>query len=455
MKIVLLNLSLNRYNPSMELKHLTTNPNPESFLEHLTQRGLVHDETPTLKAYLKSCNETGEVPKIYAGFDPSSDSLQVGNLLAILLLRRAQLHGVQPYVLLGGATGLIGDPSGKKEERTILDKDVASQNITKIRAQLEKFVDFTPGRTQAKIVNNFDWFKDIHFLDFLRDVGKYITVNYMIAKDSVKLRMETGISYAEFGYMLVQGYDFLHLFEKESCKIQVGGSDQWGNMTTGLELIRKKHGKEAYAISSPLLTDAAGNKFGKSEGGAIYLDAGKTTPYKFYQFWLNQPDSEIPKLLRMMTLLSDASIEETDRGSQAAPERRIGQRVLCQELTTLVHGNKTMLAVEAASRVLFSKDKAALAELDDHSLEMLSREVPSAHLGAKELELSILDLLVNSNLCASKGEAKRHLKSGAVTMNREKVTDENFKMSMSHLQRGKFALLGIGKANLHLLLLKH
>lgn len=430
-------------------RFLQANSNPFSFFEHLRARGLVQDHTPLLLDYLKSCHTAGMTPKIYCGFDPSAASLQVGNLQSALLLRRAQLHGLQPIILLGGATGQIGDPSGKKEERELKAKDEVVSNLAKIKAQLASVIDTSPGPYQAKFVNNHDWFENFRFLDFLRDVGKHISVNYMLAKDSVKIRLETGISYAEFGYMLVQGYDFLHLFEKEDCRLQVGGSDQWGNMTTGMELIRRKHGKEAYALSSPLLTDSAGNKFGKSEKGAIFLDATMTSPFRFYQFWLQQADADVPKLLRALTLLKDQYIAELEEQIRTAPEARSAQRVLAHELTRLVHGEATALASENASRVLFSKDPKTLDALGEKGLELLAQEVPSSRLSEPT---GILDLLVQTKLCASKGEAKRHVKSGAVSINREKVSDEGMKVELSAFGARNVILLGLGKSNLHLLL---
>lgn len=428
---------------------LKANENPLSFFEHLKKRGLLQDHTPHLEGYLKACQESGKVPKAYIGFDPSSASLQVGNLMQAMMLRRAQLHGVQPVVLLGGATGLIGDPSGKKEERNLLDQSVAHFNLEKQKAQLAKLIDFSPGKYQAKFVNNYDWFKDFRFLDFLRDVGKHLTVNYMIAKDSVKIRMETGISYAEFGYMLVQGYDFLHLFEHEDCSIQMGGSDQWGNVTTGLELIRRKHGKDAHALSTPLMTDAAGNKLGKTEKGAIYLDPEITSPFKFYQFWLGQADADAPKLLKFLTLLKDEYIESLEQKMASDPAGRAAQKVLAHELTRLVHGEPAALASENASRVLFSKDPKVLDSLSEQGLALLAQEVPSTKLNA---DCGILDLLHLTKLCASKGEARRHVKSGAVTLNREKVTDENLLVTNTSFGNHKVILLGVGKGNLHLVL---
>jgi len=430
---------------------LKANENPYSFFEHLKKRGLVQDNTPHLEDYLKSCHTSGKVPKVYIGFDPSGESLQVGNLMQAMMLRRAQLHGVQPLVLLGGATGQIGDPSGKKEERVLLDKSVLQFNTGQIRAQLENLIDFDAGKYSAKFVNNQDWFENFSFLDFLRDVGKHLTVNYMIAKDSVKIRMETGISYAEFGYMLVQGYDFLHLFEHEDCAIQMGGSDQWGNVTTGLELIRRKHGKEAHALSTPLMVDAAGNKLGKTEKGAIYLDPKLTSPFKFYQFWLGQADVDAPKFLRYLTLLKDEYIESLEQKMAADAASRAAQKVLAHELTRLVHGEPAALASENASRVLFSKDPKVLDSLSSDGLKLLAQEVPSTVLGAEET-ISLLDLLVKTGLATSKGEAKRSVKANSVTMNREKVTDEGFVVSSVAFGHHKVILLGVGKSNLHLVL---
>jgi tyrosyl-tRNA synthetase len=428
---------------------LKPNDNPQSFLAHLRLRGLVQDHTPGLEEYLKACAASGKVPRVYIGFDPSANSLQIGNLMQAMMLRRAQLHGVQPLVLLGGATGLIGDPSGKKEERNLLDPSVLQFNLEKCKAQLAKLIDFSPGKYQARFVNNYDWFRNFGFLDFLRDVGKHLTVNYMIAKDSVKIRMETGISYAEFGYMLVQGYDFLHLFENEDCAIQMGGSDQWGNVTTGLELIRRKHQKEAHALSTPLMTDAAGNKLGKTEKGTIYLDPEITSPFKFYQFWLGQADADAPKLLKFLTLLKDEYISGLEQQMASDPASRAAQKVLAHEVTRLVHGEQAALASENASRVLFSKDPKVLDSLSPQGLELLAQEVPSTKL---EADCGILDLLANTKLASSKGEARRHVKSGAVTMNREKVTDENLQVTQASFGSRKVILLGVGKANLHLVL---
>lgn len=432
-------------------RFLKPNDNPESFYQQLEERGLIHDQTPKIREYLKDCGERGEVPKVYVGFDPSAPSLQAGNLVQAFLLRRAQLCGVQPIILLGGATGLVGDPSGKKEERTLQDKSVAEANLQKIRKQLESLIDVTPGKYQALVRNNYDWFKEFKYLDFLRDVGKHMTVNYMIAKDSVKIRMETGISYAEFGYMLIQGYDFLYLFEKENCRIQIGGSDQWGNITTGMELIRRKHHAEVHSLSTPLLTDSAGNKLGKSEKGAIYLDPSMTSPFQFYQYWLGQPDADMPKLLRTLTFFTPAYIKDLESKIANEPEQRAAQRIFAHELTQLVHGVDAAVAVENASRVLFSKDPQALKSLNERSLAILATEVPSSKQ-AFAAPMSLIDLLVETKLATSKGEARRHLKAGAVQINRQKITDENHSVSAEIYKEQAFLLLGVGKSNLHLVL---
>ena len=420
-----------------------------NFFAHLNQRGLVHNSTPHVEEYLLKCRETGETPRAYVGFDPSGASLQVGNLMAVLLLRRAQLHGVQPIILVGGATGLVGDPSGKKAERTLLEKNIVEDNTLRIKKQLEKFIDFSPGPVQPVFVNNWDWFSQINFVEFLREVGKHITINYMIAKDSVKLRMETGISYAEFGYMLMQGYDFLHLFENYQCRIQLGGSDQWGNITTGTELIRRKHASEAHAISSPLLTDSSGNKLGKTEAGAIYLDPSLTSPYKFYQYWLQREDSEVLKLLKALTLLNDSQIQEAHHWIESEPEKRRAQKLLAETLTSMVHDPETCKAVEKASQVLFSKDPATLEQLSSAALEALAQEVPSSHY---EEASPLLDVLVKAKLCASKSEARRHIQGGAVTVNRHKVGDEKMIVDPTLFAGKDFLLIGLGKSHLHLIL---
>lgn len=424
-----------------------------NLFEHLNQRGLIHNFTPNVEQYLQLAKQKGETPRVYVGFDPSSPSLQIGNLLAILLLRRAQLCGVQPIILLGGATGLVGDPSGKKTERTLMATDTAKDNTLRIKNQIEKFMDLSPGPVQPILVNNLDWFSKLNFVEFLRDVGKHLTINYMIAKDSVKLRMETGISYAEFGYMLMQGYDFLHLFETQQCRLQMGGSDQWGNVTTGTELIRRKHGAEVHALSSPLLTDASGNKLGKTETGAIYLDAEMTTPFQFYQYFLNREDSEVIKLLFALTLLDIGTIEQIKVGIEKEPEKREAQKLLAKTLTTMVHGADQYVAVEKASLVLFSKDPASLQQLSSATLQALAKEVPSSTFDNPSVP--ILDLLVQTKLCASKSEAKRHISSGAVTFNRTKITDEKLVVDASTFADKAFILVGLGKTNLHLILKKN
>jgi len=419
------------------------------FFEYLNQRGLIHNFTPNVEQYLIQAKEKGETPRVYIGFDPSGASLQIGNLLAILLLRRAQIFGLQPVILLGGATGLVGDPSGKKAERSLLAAETAQTNTVRIKKQIEKFMDPTSGPLQPIIVNNLDWFTKLNFVEFLRDVGKHLTINYMIAKDSVKLRMETGISYAEFGYMLMQGYDFLHLYESIGCRIQMGGSDQWGNITTGTELIRRKHGAEVHAMSSPLLTDASGNKLGKTESGAIYLDPEMTSPYQLYQYFLQREDSEVIKLLYALTLLDSKTIEQAKTWIEKEPEKREAQKLLAKTVTTLVHDEEQCEAAEKASLVLFSKDPASLNQLSSAALKALAKEVPSSQF---ESSISILDLLVKSQLCSSKSEARRHISSGAVTFNRAKVADDKLIVDTNTFADKPFLLIGLGKTHLHLVL---
>ena len=335
----------------------------------------------------------------------------------------------------------------------MLDKGTADANLEKIKRQLARLIDASPGKQQMKFVNNYDWFKSFGFIEFLRNVGKHMTINYMIAKDSVKLRMETGISYAEFGYMLIQGYDFLHLFENEDCAIQVGGSDQWGNMTTGIELVRRKHGAEAHAVSAPLLTDSAGNKLGKTEGGAIYLDPTMTSPYQFYQYWLNQADADVGKILRSITLLTMDYIRELEARMAKEPESRIAQKVLAFDLTATVHGEDAALAAETAAKVMFSKDPATLDQLDARTLGFLATEVPASEFKKGE-SVGILDLLVRAGLAASKGEARRSLQGNAVAINRAKVTDEKIVVTIETFKNRTFLLLGVGKSKLHLVLLR-
>jgi tyrosyl-tRNA synthetase len=422
-----------------------------SFLKDLQSRNLIHNSTPNVDHYLTENAKSNEIAKVYAGFDPSGQSLQLGNLLPIQLLRRAQLNSVQPMALLGGATGLIGDPSGKKAERTLLDINMAESNLEKIKLQISKWIDFSPGKYQGLMVNNYDWFKNINYIEFLRDVGKHITINYMIAKDSVKLRMETGISYAEFGYMLMQGYDYLHLYENYGCKIQIGGSDQWGNITTGIELIRRKHGAEAHAISSPLLTDSAGNKLGKTEDGAIYLDPNLTSPYQFYQYLLNIADSDVILLLKSLTLISIEDIQNAELSLAKNPDQRFSQKLLAQNLTDLIHGQECTLAAEQSSQVLFSKDPEILNHLKPGTLETLAREIPSTTLDSVA-HLNVLDTLVTTKLVDSKGEGRRNIQGGAITINRQKVSDEKQLLNQDLFNALGFLLIALGKNKLHLIM---
>ncbi len=322
-----------------------------------------------------------------------------------------------------------------------------------IAAMNVKFVDLDPGKYQAKLVNNYEWFETFGFLDFLRNVGKHVSVNYMLAKDSVRLRMDTGISYAEFGYMLVQGYDFLHLFESHGCRMQLGGSDQWGNITTGMELVRRKHQEDAHAVSTPLLTDAAGNKLGKSEGGAVFIDSNLTTPYQFHQYWINQADEDVLRILRTLTLLSDEYIAELELDVAEQPEQRRAQNVLAHDLTAMVHGEEAAMAVERAAKVLFSKNPESLDLIDAKTLEFLQAEVSSSEFAESD-SIEITNLLVRTGLVKSKGEARRHIKGNAVSINREKVQDERLVVRKEQFANRGFILVGLGKSKLHLIVMQ-
>jgi tyrosyl-tRNA synthetase len=412
-------------------------------IEELRWRGMIQDIMPGLEEQLLK-----EMTAGYVGFDPTSDSLHVGNLLPIMLLKHFQLGGHKPYALVGGATGMVGDPSGKSAERNLLDEATLQHNVASVQKQLKRFLDFETGENKAELVNNYDWMKDFSFLEFIRDVGKYITVNYMMAKDSVKKRIETGISFTEFSYQLLQGYDFLHLYQTNNVKVQFGGSDQWGNITTGTELVRKKAGGEAYAFTCPLLTKADGGKFGKTESGTVWLDAEKTSPYEFYQFWLKSTDADIPKLMRFYSLKSKAEIETIEAEHNEATHLRIMQRALAEEVTERVHGKEALEAAIAASNILFGKsttdDLKKLSERDFLSVfdGVKQATVTKADLAAG---ISIVELLGSrTGFLSSNGEAKRELKGNAISINKEKV-QEGLMVDTSYLINDKYILIGKGK----------
>ncbi len=420
------------------------------FIEELKWRGMVHDMMPGTEEQLKK-----EMTPAYIGFDPTAASLHIGNLATIMLLTYYQAGGHKPYALVGGATGMIGDPSGKSEERNLLDEEALRHNQQCIKKQLEKFLDFDCGDNAAVMVNNYDWFKDFSFLGFLREAGKHITVNYMTAKDSVKKRLETGLSFTEFSYQLLQGYDFYHLYQTYGIKLQMGGSDQWGNITTGTEFIRRKANGEAYALTTPLVTKADGTKFGKSEGGNIWLDPDMTSPYKFYQFWLNVSDDEAPVLIRRFTMLGREEIESLEASHNEAPHARILQKALADNITVRVHSQLELDKAKRASQILFGKSTTEeLNSIDEATLLSVFEGVPRINIGKNELEqcndmLEFLAETTKSEIFPSKGEVRRMVSGGGVSINKEKISSVDAKPVFTLLQN-RYLLVQKGKKNYYL-----
>lgn len=426
-----------------------------SFIEELTWRGLIHNIIPGTEEQLNK-----EMTLGYIGFDPTADSLHVGSLVPILLLVHFQRHGHKPVALVGGSTGMIGDPSGKSAERNLLDSETLQKHILGIKSQLERFLDFDSNKSNSAIlVNNYDWMKDVTFLDFARDIGKHITVNYMMAKDSVKKRLngeyQEGMSFTEFTYQLLQGFDFYHLYKEKGVKLQMGGSDQWGNLTTGTELIRKKIGEEAFALTCPLTTKANGTKFGKSEGGEnVWLDVNRTSVFKFYQFWLNITDIDAEKYIKIYTFLSKEEIELLIRNHNENPSLRILQKKLAEEVTRWVHGKEETDKAIKASSILFGKStKEDFLSLDETTFLSLFEGVPQKEVSLNILKngISILDALSEiSGFLSSKNEAKRALKEKSISVNQEKVSDD-FIINESNLIQGKYVLLQRGKKSYFIL----
>ncbi len=426
-----------------------------NFVEELTWRGMVHTIMPGTEEILQK-----EMISAYVGIDPTADSLHIGHLVGVMMLKHLQRCGHKPIVLVGGATGMIGDPSGKSEERNLLDEATLRHNQEGLKTQLMKLLDFeTEAANKAELVNNYDWMKEFSFLSFIRDVGKHITVNYMMAKDSVKKRLTgeagDGMSFTEFTYQLVQGYDFLHLYLNNNCKLQMGGSDQWGNITTGSELIRRKTGGEAFALTCPLITKADGGKFGKTESGNVWLDPARTSPYKFYQFWLNTSDADAEKYIRIFTLFGKEEIEAMIAEHQLAPHLRILQKALAKDLTERVHSEADYQAAVEASEILFGKGTAeALHRLDEDTLLSVFEGVPQFEISLEELGqgIGILELLAEKTaIFPSKGEARRMLKDGGVQVNKAKV-GEDFVANQANLLSGKYLLVQKGKKNYYLLI---
>ncbi len=428
------------------------------FINELTWRGMIHTMMPGTEDQLRK-----EMTTAYLGIDPTADSLHIGHLCGVMMLRHFQRCGHKPLALVGGATGMIGDPSGKSAERNLLDETTLRHNQEAIKKQLSRFLDFeSDAPNRAEMVNNYDWTKDVTFLDFAREIGKHITVNYMMAKDSVQKRLNgearDGLSFTEFTYQLLQGFDFLHLYQEKNCRLQLGGSDQWGNITTGAELIRRKLGGEVYALTCPLITKADGGKFGKTESGNIWLDARYTSPYKFYQFWLNVSDADAEKYLKIFTFLTKEEIEALAAEHAADPGRRPMQKRLAEEVTVMVHGREAYDAAVEASQILFSNKAAeALARLDEKTLLDVFEGVPAFEIPREELEAGIplLDLLaVKTQVFPSKGEARKMTQQGGVSINKVKVTDPNATIGADMLLDGKYILAQKGKKNYYLLIVK-
>ncbi|MGL2992485.1 tyrosine--tRNA ligase [Flavobacterium sp. TSSA_36] len=422
----------------------------KNFIEEVTWRGMLHDVMPGTEEHLLE-----QMRVAYVGIDPTADSLHIGHLVGVMLLKHFQLAGHKPLALVGGATGMIGDPSGKSNERNLLDEATLRHNQEAIKGQLARFLDFTSNNDNAaELVNNYDWMKEFSFLDFIRDIGKHITVNYMMAKDSVKKRLTSeaaeGMSFTEFTYQLVQGYDFLHLYKAKGCTLQMGGSDQWGNITTGTELVRRIDGGKAYALTCPLITKADGTKFGKSEGGNIWLDAARTSPYKFYQYWLNTSDVDAAKYIKIFTFLTKEAIEELTIQHQEAPHLRLLQKKLAEEITIMVHSKEDLENAIKASGILFGNATADdLKQLDEATFLEVFDGVPQAEIAKNEVQagLDIITVLnEKTGFFKSNGEARRALTANSISVNRDKIK-EDFVLTASDLINDRFVLLQSGKKN--------
>ena len=428
----------------------------KNFVEELKWRGMIHDITPGTEEELKKGPMSA-----YVGIDPTGDSLHIGHLVSIMILKHFQACGNKPYALVGGATGMIGDPSMKSQERNLLDEKTLAHNVSCIKAQLSRFLDFeSDAPNKAELVNNYDWMKDYTFINFTRDIGKLITVNYMMSKDSVKKRLSRdsseGMSFTEFTYQLLQGYDFLYLYEHNNVKLQLGGADQWGNITTGTELIRRTNGGEAYALTCPLITKADGGKFGKTEKGNIWLDAERTSPYQFYQFWLNVSDEDATKYIKIFTMLDRETIENAIAEHQQCPEARVLQKLLAKEVTIMVHGEKEYDNAVKASQMLFGKATAEdLRSLDEKTFLAVFDGVPTFEIEKAKLPLPILDALaVETAIFPSKGEARKMIQGNGFSLNKEKVTDINKSLSEADIIDGKYLLAQKGKKDYYLIIVK-
>jgi tyrosyl-tRNA synthetase len=424
-----------------------------NFVEELRWRGMLHDIMPGTEEELNKQMTSG-----YIGFDPTADSLHVGHLTQIMTLIHFQRAGHKPFALVGGATGMVGDPSGKSAERNLLSEDVLNHNVKCLENQLKKFLDFNTGSNSAEMVNNYDWFKNFTFLDFIRDVGKHLTVNYMMAKDSVRKRLEgeTGMSFTEFSYQLVQGYDFYYLWKEKNCQVQMGGSDQWGNIVTGTELIRRKAAGNAFAITTQLIKKADGTKFGKTESGTVWLDPAKTSPYKFYQFWLNTTDADAKSWIRIFTMKTREQIEELEREHDLAPHLRILQKALAEEITIRSHSAEALETALKTSEFLFGNGSLEfINDLSDEEVLDVFDGLPQFEISIDEFSsgINLTDLLAEkTQVFPSKGEARKMVIGGGVSINKEKIADPNQVITMDNLIRGKFLVAQKGKKNYYLII---
>tara|TARA_B100001029_G_scaffold22495_1_gene15339 strand:- start:2537 stop:3829 length:1293 start_codon:yes stop_codon:yes gene_type:complete len=425
----------------------------KNFVRELRWRGMLHDITPDTEKFLLSQSVSG-----YIGFDPSADSLHIGSLVQIMVLIHFQRAGHRPIILLGGATGMIGDPSGKSDERNLLSKEILERNTKSIKKQLEKYLDFdSTNSVAAEIVNNYDWMKNFSLIKFSREIGKHITVNYMMSKDSVKKRLQsdskTGMSFTEFTYQLIQGYDFLHLFKEKQCKIQMGGSDQWGNIVTGVELVRRKESGKVFALTCPLITKSDGSKFGKSEHGNIWLDKKRTSPYRFYQYWLNSSDDDSKKYIKIFTLLSNQEIENLIQKHDESPNLRILQKKIAEEITMMVHSKEDLRKVQKATEILFGKSTTEdLKKIDRQIFLDVFEGVPKVQILKKEIKsgVDIISALVSiGNFLSSKGEARRAIRENSISVNKNKV-DENYYLTEKDLIDNRYILMQKGKKNYYI-----
>lgn len=421
----------------------------KNFIEELRWRGMIHDVMPGTEEQLSK-----EITAGYIGFDPTADSLHIGHLVQIMTLVHFQQCGHKPVALVGGATGMVGDPSGKSAERNLLSEEVLQHNVTCVKKQLEKFLDFSAGG--AELVNNYDWFKDFKFLDFIRDIGKHITVNYMMSKDSVQKRLESGLSFTEFTYQLVQGYDFYWLNQHKHCKLQMGGSDQWGNIVTGTELIRRKANGDAFALTTKLITKADGTKFGKTEGGNVWLDPKKTSPYKFYQYWLNVSDEDAPNFIRIFSLKTKSEIESLEAEHKEAPQLRKLQKALAEDITTRVHGADALKRAQETTEILFGSSFEAFKTLTGQEIEDAFDESITFVLSKSEFESAgdpVSLLGEKTSVYASKGEARKAIQGNGVSINKEKISLDR-KLSPGDLLYDRYLLAQKGKKNYYLIVVQ-